>query len=142
MSDLEDEIVRHHRVIERWLSGAADPAEFEALASAHALDFTWIATDGSVRTATETLNLIEGAHGSAPGLTIEIAAVVPVDADSSAPAAAFLERQPDGDRWVTVIFTREGTGLRWRHLQETLVAPTAPDTASATGEAPGVRSPS
>lgn len=36
---METEVVRHHRVIERWLSGAAGPEEFAVFADAHNPDF-------------------------------------------------------------------------------------------------------
>ncbi len=36
MTEIEAEIVRHHRVIERWLAGVADADEFAVFAGAHA----------------------------------------------------------------------------------------------------------
>lgn len=121
VGDVRAEIVRHHVEIQRWLSGAADPAELETLLAAHHDDLTWIDVGGAVHSAEETTAIFRQAYGSVPGLTIEIAEVRRIPSVPGVEIAAFLERQPSGDRWVTVVFTRDEHGLRWRHLQETAV---------------------
>ncbi|TDD18768.1 nuclear transport factor 2 family protein [Nonomuraea diastatica] len=132
MTDAEREVIRHHRVIEEWLTGAADRAGFESFAGALAPDFTLVGPDGVAMTQGEVRAWVEGSHGSAPDLRITIRDVRVVAESGDLVVAAYEEwhrTAPGGHapspaargRRATVVF-RRGPGLRWLHLHETWLA--------------------
>ncbi|MEO3885286.1 nuclear transport factor 2 family protein [Nonomuraea sp. B5E05] len=137
MTDAEHEVIRLHQVIEGWLTGAADRADFGPFAGALAPDFTLVGPDGVAMAQKEVLAWVEGSHGSAPDLRITIRDVRVV-ADSGDLVVATYEEwhgtapgapapPPDArGRRATVVF-RRGAGLDWLHLHETWVA--APPSA-------------
>ncbi|NRQ36146.1 DUF4440 domain-containing protein [Nonomuraea sp. NN258] len=109
-------MVRHHRVIERWLSGAADPGEFAVFADAHDPGFELCAPDGRVLGAQDVLAEVRAAHGRAPGLTIDVRDVRVV-AEAAGLQVVTYEEWHDGTsgRRATAVLSRG----RWLHLQET-----------------------
>jgi len=120
-----------HRVIEDWLTGRAPrtPASFAAFAEAHTPDFTMVTPDGVLMHRDELLPGFEGAHGGAAGLSIRIADVSVVHADTGGVLVTYEEHQngPAGPsvRRSTVLLVRDADaahGLRSRHLHETWVA--------------------
>jgi hypothetical protein len=120
-----------HRVIEDWLTGRVPrtPASLAPFAEAHAADFTMVTPDGLLMHRDELLPGFEGAHGAAPGLSIRIADVTVVHADTGAVLVTYEEHQdgPAGPsvRRSTVLLARDAGaphGLRSRHLHETWVA--------------------
>jgi hypothetical protein len=126
LAEVEAEIVAHHRVIERWLSGAATAEEFGRFAEAHAAGFTLTAPDGTTLTRAQVLERVGGLRGAAPGLRIDIRRVRVVASAGPLVAAAFEEWQRDTVRQSTVILLREGADLRWLHLHETWTALSPP----------------
>lgn len=116
-----------HRVIEDWLTGRAPrtPDAFAEFAEAHAPEFTMVTPDGVVLGRDELLPGFEGAHGSAPGLSIRISDVALVHVDAASVVATYEEWQdgPDGrtGRRSTVVLQRAGSDLRSRHLHETFI---------------------
>nr|WP_311132297.1 DUF4440 domain-containing protein [Nonomuraea gerenzanensis] len=111
---MEAEIVRHHKVIERWLTGAAAPEEFARFADAHAPGFTLITPDGRTLSRDQVLAEVEPLYGNAPGLTVEIRHVRFVASEGALLVATYQEVQPDGIRQSTVVFQ----GAKWLHLHE------------------------
>ncbi len=116
-----EEIERHHRVIERWLTGVADPAEFDVFASAHAEGFTLAGPDGRTLTRAQVLAEVGSARGRAPGLVIEIRYVREVAVAGPLIVAAYEEWQEGRGRLATVVLHRDRDGLSWLHLQETWI---------------------
>ncbi|MFD1939104.1 DUF4440 domain-containing protein [Nonomuraea mangrovi] len=121
------EVVRHHRVIEAWLTGRAPRTELDVFAAAHTPDFAYTTPDGQTLPLPHLLAMIEPAHGAAPSLTIEIHDVRVVAGADTVVVATYDEHHhgPDPrDRRATVVFVRDATaphGLRWRHLHETWI---------------------
>ncbi|MFI7416531.1 DUF4440 domain-containing protein [Nonomuraea sp. NPDC049684] len=115
MNDVEAEIVRHHEVIERWLTGAAAPEEFARFADAHAPGFTLITPDGRTLSREQVLAEVEALHGGAPGLTVEIRHVRIVASGGALAVATYQEVQPDRTRQSTVVLQ----AATWLHLHET-----------------------
>ncbi|TDC85578.1 DUF4440 domain-containing protein [Nonomuraea deserti] len=132
MTDAEREVIRLHRVIEAWLTGTADRADFVSFTGALAPDFTLAGPDGVAMTREKVRAWVEGSHGSAPDLRITIRDVRVV-ADSGDLVVATYEEwhgtaagghapSPAArGRRATVVF-RRGPGLRWLHLHETWLA--------------------
>ncbi|GAA3710445.1 hypothetical protein GCM10022224_089980 [Nonomuraea antimicrobica] len=116
------EVARHHRVIERWLTGAATRSEFAAFADAHAPGFTLIGPDGTVLGRQEVLALVEAAHGGAPGLTITIENARVVAESGDLLIVTYEERHHTGDgtkaRRATATLGN-APAWRWWHLHET-----------------------
>ncbi|GAA3474979.1 nuclear transport factor 2 family protein [Nonomuraea roseola] len=119
------EIVRHHRVIEDWLTGRAARADLPAFADAHTPAFTLITPDGEALPLPRVLTMIEPAYGAAPTLTIAIRDVKVVVSAESFLVATYEEHhggQNPSVRRATVVLVRDATaphGLRWTHLHET-----------------------
>ena len=120
-----------HRVIEDWLTGRAPrtPAAFAAFGEAHTPGFTMVTPEGAVLTRERLLPAFEGAHGSVPGLSIRIADVVVVHADTNCVVVTYEEWQdgPTGrsGRRSSVVLVRDAAaphGLRSRHLHETWIS--------------------
>ncbi|WP_246267000.1 DUF4440 domain-containing protein [Nonomuraea typhae] len=111
--------MRHHRVIERWLSGEAGPGEFAALAGAHADGFTLVGPGGVTLTRDQVLAELERLRGAVPGLRIEIREVRVVAEEGPLLVATYQERQPGNARRSSVVLRRTEAGLRWLHLHET-----------------------
>ncbi|SDI54490.1 hypothetical protein SAMN05421505_1676 [Sinosporangium album] len=121
--EVEAEVVRHHQVIERWLSGSAGKEEFDRFAEAHAVEFTLTTADGATLDRARVLKEVEGLHGSAPGLRIAIQQVRLVASEGPLLAVAYQEWQPAATRQSTVLLRRRGTALLWLHLHETWLRP-------------------
>ncbi|MFI6297220.1 DUF4440 domain-containing protein [Nonomuraea sp. NPDC050790] len=115
---VREEVVRHHEVIERWLSG--EPGQgFEEFERAHAEGFTLAGPDGRTLDRGQVLRQVRELRGAAPGLRIEIRDVRVVAAEGALLVAAYEEWQQDGARGSTAVLRREDGGLRWLHLHET-----------------------
>ncbi|MFB4283655.1 DUF4440 domain-containing protein [Nonomuraea sp. MTCD27] len=116
------EVARHHRLIERWLTGAADRAEFAAFADAHAPGFTLAGPDGAVLRLDEVLAAVEAAYGDAPGLTITIRAAHVVAASGDLLVVTYEEWHHTGPgsrgRRATAAL-RTAPSRQWLHLHET-----------------------
>ncbi|MFI6925169.1 DUF4440 domain-containing protein [Nonomuraea spiralis] len=115
MNGVEAAIVRHHEVIERWLSGVAAREEFARFADAHAPGFTLITPDGRTLSRDQVLTEVEALYGRAPGLTVEIRHVRIVASGGDLLVAAYQEVQPDRTRQSTVVLQ----DTKWLHLHET-----------------------
>ncbi|MFG3704716.1 hypothetical protein ACGF7U_08265 [Micromonospora sp. NPDC047670] len=128
MNGAVDEIVQHHRFIESWLRGEADPADIRPFLDMHTPDFTWYDPDGSLKTLPDMAPMMKEAHGAAPGLVLEIRdRRVLLDEDGMV-VAAYEEHQrtptSSNARRAVVIFASAPdarNGLRWRHLHETWI---------------------
>lgn len=116
---VEAEIVRHHQVIERWLTGAMPHADFAMFADAHAPGFTLVEPGGRTLSREQILAEVSSMHGKVPGLTIGIGEVRVVASGSPLLAATYQEHQPGRSRQSTVLFHRDGARLLWLHLHET-----------------------
>ncbi|MEU4579946.1 NmrA family NAD(P)-binding protein [Nonomuraea sp. ATR24] len=112
------EIVRHHRVIERWLAGTGG---FEAFAEAHAPDFTLVTPDGQALSRERVLAEVAAARGADPGLRVEIRDARVVAGSGPLVVAAYEEWQRGRGRRATAVLRREGGALRWAHLHETWI---------------------
>ncbi|WP_433237631.1 DUF4440 domain-containing protein [Streptosporangium sp. CA-135522] len=115
MNGVEAEIVRHHEVIERWLTGAIAREEFATFADAHGPGFTLSTPDGPTLSRDQVLAEVEALYGSVPGVTIEIRHVRIVASNGSLVVATYQEVQPDRTRQSTVVFQ----DTTWLHLHET-----------------------
>ncbi|GAA2413362.1 hypothetical protein GCM10010191_23860 [Actinomadura vinacea] len=128
-----DEIVQHHRFIESWLRGEENPSDVSAFLDRHTPDFTWYDPDGSSADRTALADVMTKAHGSAPGLVLEIRAPrVLLDRDGLVVATYEEHQRTPGSstaRRAVAIFVPEAgarNGLRWRHLHETWIHDAAP----------------
>lgn len=116
--EVEAEIVRHHQVIERWLTGEIDAADFALFETTQAPGFTMVAPGDRAQNRAEVMAEVEAAHGSAPGLRIEISDVRVVAEHGPLIVAAYKEWQHGTARNSTVVLRREGDRLSWLHLHE------------------------
>ncbi|MFC6894898.1 DUF4440 domain-containing protein [Nonomuraea dietziae] len=119
------EIVRHHRVIEDWLTGRGARSDLPTFADAHTPAFTLITPDGEALPLPSVLAVIETAYGAVPTLAIAIRDVKVVASAESFVVATYEEHhggQNPSVRRATVVLVRDATaphGLRWTHLHET-----------------------
>jgi hypothetical protein len=122
------EIEALHQFFEGWLSGERSntDASFRRLDRALAPDFQLIHPSGDGRSRDDILTGLRAAHGSQPGLTIEIRNVQLRGTGERLLAATYEEWQRSADtedgRLSTVVFARRSeapNGLRWRHVHET-----------------------
>ncbi|MEU7897530.1 DUF4440 domain-containing protein [Nonomuraea sp. NPDC049152] len=126
-ADCRAEIVRHHEIIESWLTGRAPQPELDVFAGAHTTDFAYTTPEGQTLRMPHLLAVIEPAHGAAPDLAIEILDVEVVASADTVVVATYEEHHHGPDprrRRATVVFVRDTTaphGLRWRHLHETWI---------------------
>ncbi|GEL19655.1 DUF4440 domain-containing protein [Pseudonocardia asaccharolytica] len=120
-----------HRTIADRLTGRSPrtPGSFAAFADAHAAEFTMVSPDGALLRRKDLLPGCEGAHGAAPGLSIEIIGVDVVRVDAASVVAIYEEWQDGQDgrtgRRSTVLFDRDPAAprsLHLRHLQETWIS--------------------
>ncbi|WP_017555764.1 DUF4440 domain-containing protein [Nocardiopsis baichengensis] len=123
------EIIEHHRFIEAWLRGRADPGALGAFLDAHTPGFRLLAPGGEVLDARALRKALPGAHGSAPDLELSIRGPRVVAEDGALVAAAYEEHQARAAgrtaRRSTVLFVRgprARNGLLWHHLHETWTA--------------------
>ncbi|MEV0146833.1 MULTISPECIES: DUF4440 domain-containing protein [unclassified Nonomuraea] len=121
LEEVRAEVVRHHRVIERWLAGTVPRDEFARFAGAHAPAFTLAAPDGRLLSRAEVLTEVEAMYGGVPGARIEIRHVTVVAAAGAVVVAAYEEWQGGAGRRSTAVFERRPGGLSWLRLHETAV---------------------
>ncbi|WP_157963831.1 DUF4440 domain-containing protein [Actinocorallia populi] len=108
-------------MIERWLSGAADPVEFAAFADAHAPAFRMVGVDGVALERREVLSRVRSAHGHAPNLTIGIRDVRVIAEGPELLLVSYEEWHGAGQgRHATAVLVK-GAALRWLHLHETRI---------------------
>ncbi|MFC5748198.1 DUF4440 domain-containing protein [Actinomadura rugatobispora] len=123
-----DEVVLHHRFIESWLRGEAEPSAVASFLGRHAPDFTWYDPDGAVKTLPDLAAMMEAAHGASPGLVLEIReprVLLDETRGGGMVVAAYEEHQrtpvsSDARRAVAVFAPAPGArnGLLWRALHE------------------------
>lgn len=126
--DCRREIESLHQFFEGWLSGSLPEtdAAFRRLHRALAPAFRLLHPSGKERSRNDILTGLRGAHGSQPGLTIDIRNVQLCGTGEQLLAATYEEWQRSADtedgRLSTVVFARHPEGpnwLRWRHVHET-----------------------
>ncbi|WP_017591600.1 DUF4440 domain-containing protein [Nocardiopsis potens] len=122
------EIAEHHRFIEAWLRGTADPGRLGEFVAMHTPDFTLCGPDGGVLDRDAVASGFGGGHGAAPGIGVRIRGARLVAEEGDLVVAAYEEHQeaPSSVRRSTVVFARDPgarNGLRWKHLHETWIAP-------------------
>ncbi len=120
---VEDTVVRQHRLLAEWLGSRADQAVLDELGAAHTADFTLVTVDGDVLDRDTLLAALAGAAGTQLGLRIEITDVTVVARFSDAVLVRFLETHVMGEqataRRVSALL-RSGDGpLRWAYVHET-----------------------
>jgi len=110
-----EEVLEAHVQIRQWLAGEARPPLLERFAEG----FSMFTLKGTVLDKEQLEAFFNQAHGTRPGLRIDIDAVREV-----APGVvSYRECQQDDSgqgtvRWSTAVFDRQG---KWLHLQETAV---------------------
>jgi hypothetical protein len=127
-----EEIVRLHRIIERWLSGRArvDGPDLDEFRAALAPGFTMVDPDGDVGQRDEVLAMVRAAHGVQPTIKIRICDVALVASDAARSTVVVARYREDHHgttaqrpcRFATVVFIRDDHaphGPRWKHLHET-----------------------
>jgi hypothetical protein len=138
LDDCRREIEALHQFFEDWLSGERPEtaAAFRRVDRALRPGFRLVHPSGAERSRDDILTGLRGAHGSQPGLTIEIRNVQLCGAGAQLLAATYEEWQRSADtedgRLSTVVFARHPEaphGLRWRHVHETWLQ--APEDTSA-----------
>lgn len=113
---------RHHRVIERWLTGEAAREEFRGFADAHAPEFSMVTPDGRTLTRARVLAEVEAAYGSAPGLRIEIRNPRVVTAGGPLVTVAYEEWHGARGRSATAVLRADGGAPPvWLRLHETWI---------------------
>lgn len=133
LSAVEAEVMRHHRVIERWLGGRAGPEEFGRFAAAHARSFTLAGPDGRVLPYQAVLAEMRAAYGTAPDLTITIEGVRVVAAAGPLTVVTYREWQRGRGRLSTAVLRLNGPTPSWLHLHESWL----PDTGTPSGSPAG-----
>ncbi len=122
------EIRALHQFFEGWLRGTRPDtdASFRRLHRALAPAFRLISPAGDWRRRGDVLRGLRSAHGSRPGLTIDIRNVRVRRNGQQVVAATYEEWQrsesTEDGRLSTVVFARRPeapTGLRWCHVHET-----------------------
>lgn len=138
LADCRREIEALHQFFEGWLSGGRPETAdaFRRVDRALGPGFRLVHPSGAERSRDDILTGLRGAHGSQPGLTIEIQNVQLCGAGAQLLAATYEEWQRSTDtedgRLSTVVFARHPEsphGLRWRHVHETWLR--APEDTSA-----------
>jgi hypothetical protein len=114
-----DEIVQHHRFIESWLRGEAEPSAVTSFLDRHAPDFSWYDPDGALKTLPDLAALMDQAHGAAPGLVLEIREPR-VLLDEAREEHQRAPGSSNARRAVAVFASAPGArnGLVWRALHE------------------------
>ncbi len=124
-TEIEAAIVELHRVIEAWFTGALPrtPQAFAAFAEALEPDFTIVSPTGVQRDRATIVSGFEAAHGTDPGLVIEIRGYAFVAADGELGVARYEEwkRSParSDSRRSMAVLRRRGSRWRWLSLHET-----------------------
>jgi len=122
------EIEDLHQFFEDWLSGELPNTgeAFRRLDRALVPEFRLVHPSGEWRRREDILTGLRQAHGSRPGLTIEIRDVRLREAGEDLVAATYDEwqrsKEEEDGRRSTVVFRRTpeaSTGLRWLHVHET-----------------------
>lgn len=115
-----EEVIEHHRFIESWLNGTA--TGLGGFFDMHTPDFTWYDPDGAMLTLRDLRTAMEKAHGTVPGLHIQIVEPrVLLDRDDLA-VVTYEEHHPDSTRRAVAIMVPAPdarNGLLWRSLHET-----------------------
>jgi putative acetyltransferase len=117
------EIVELHEFFEAWLGGTVPDTDeaYSRFAGVLDHDFTYLGPDGVLLERASLLGGLRKAHGSQPGLRIEIRNPRLISATADLTVAAYEEWQTgDGSSWSarrsTVVFV---SGTVWRHVHET-----------------------
>jgi hypothetical protein len=129
VQDWEREIRQLHEFFEGWLDGSLPDtdAAFARLTEALAPDFTMIVPEGETIDRSELLTRLRPANGRAPRrITIDETHLIGQSGDMIVAAYTETHKRPDKERSrvSTVVFVKDGAapnGLRWLHIQETLV---------------------
>ncbi|GAB3484842.1 DUF4440 domain-containing protein [Nocardiopsis coralliicola] len=129
MHDAVAEIVEHHRFIEAWLQGSADPGGLEGFLERHTPDFTLCGPGGDTADRAGLAAGFGAGHGAAPSVSVEVREARVVAEDAGLVVAVYEEHQASPGastaRRSTAVFTREASarnGLRWKHLHESWIA--------------------
>jgi len=124
------EIRALHQFFEEWLGGARPEtdAAFRRVEAALGEGFQLIHPSGERRSRRDVLAGLRRAHGSTPGLTIEIRDVRGRRPGDALLVATYEEWQrtdeAEDGRLSTVVFARSDeapNGLRWLHVHETWI---------------------
>lgn len=128
---LEASIEDLHRTIESWFIGSLPRSHFAFARFTDALDseFSIVSPTGIVRSRDEIATSFEAAHGTDPGLTIDIRGYRFVASSGDLGVARYEEwksspARADARRSL-VVARRTSTGWRWLALHETWI-PSAP----------------
>ncbi|MFC7740517.1 hypothetical protein ACFQXA_05435 [Nocardiopsis composta] len=89
------EVAEHHRFIEAWLRGTADPGRLAEFVEMHTPDFTLCGPDGGAVGRDAIASGFGAGHGTAPGISVEIrgARLVAAEGISSSPPTRSTRRR-------------------------------------------------
>lgn len=132
--DWLEEVQDLHRFFQGWLRGelSEDDGTFHRLEGALAPGFTFVTTEGRLVSRGAFLKGLRRAHGSRPGLRIEIGQPNVIRREGPHLVATYRERQEDAAgasvRTSTVVLRRDREapgGHAWVHVHESLQEPPA-----------------
>lgn len=123
-----DEIVDMHVAIERWFTGAAEPATLTLLLARFSPAFRMVSMQGNTLGKADVAELFERLHGKRPELRITIDEMEISHEWPGGACLTYRETHADAGgsqtaRRSTVLLEASADGsLQWRHLHETPIA--------------------
>jgi hypothetical protein len=122
MNLFENEIIEAHVAIENWLGkGEGDP---EALMAHFSETFSMVTLTGACLDYAALKGFFLAQRGGRPGLciTVDCVEVLETWPDGAALRYREIQSQPSAAttvRWSTVLLSKQGESVLWRHLHET-----------------------
>ncbi|MGD8859577.1 MAG: hypothetical protein PVI30_06165 [Myxococcales bacterium] len=135
MGPVKQEVEALHAALAEWIGGACDGDEAvfdERIGSRLGEDFTLVAPSGRRPSGRDVRDSLRDSYGSNPDFRIAIDDLRIIRASDTVVVVSFVEWQrnasqstpPDNGRVVTAVLvpdTAAPNGLRWLHLQETML---------------------
>lgn len=121
------EVVDIHMAIERWFTGAADPAELAPLLARFSPAFRMVSTQGNALGKESVTELFEQMHGKRPKLRITIDEMEISHVWPGGACLTYRETHADAGgsqtarRSTVLLEAGADSSLQWRHLHETPV---------------------
>lgn len=125
MNLFENEIIEAHVAIENWLGKGE--GECEALMAHFSESFSMVTLTGACLDYPALKAFFQTASGSRPGLCITVDSVEVLETWPEGAALRYREIQSQlfaatTVRWSTVLLSKQGESVLWRHLHETAQA--------------------
>lgn len=125
MTVYENEIIEAHVAIENWLGKGE--GSHDALMAHFSEAFSMVTVTGACLDYPALKGFFLAQRGSRPGLCITVDCVEVLETWPEGAALRYreIQSQPSATanvRWSTVLLSKQGENVRWRHLHETAQA--------------------